>query len=78
MVEEFTGLIAKGYDAKTIARRGIGYKYIKEFLDGEYTRDAFIEKLTIAILRYAKRQRTWNKKYLLGKVPGIELHIVES
>jgi tRNA dimethylallyltransferase len=63
MIDEMKHLIAKGYDGKVIAKRGIEYKYIYEYLQGNYTFNELIEKLRIATWQYAKRQRTWNKKY---------------
>ena len=78
MIEEFTNLVSSGYDPKIIAKRGIEYKHISNYLAGKYTYEELIERLRIATWQYAKRQRTWNKKYLARKVPIDELHVVES
>lgn len=63
MIEEMEALIKKGYSGDVIAKRGIEYKHMFEYLKGNYTKEELVEKLRIATWQYAKRQRTWNKKY---------------
>lgn len=63
MIAEMQSLIAQGYDIATLAKRGIEYKWMAKYLEQEITYDELIEKLRIATWQYAKRQRTWNKKY---------------
>jgi len=44
------------------AMQAIGYKEIKEYLDGELTKEEAIEKVKMESRRYAKRQLTWFRK----------------
>ncbi len=63
MVQEMQSLIAQGYEIATLAKRGIEYKWMATYLEGTITFDELIERLRIATWQYAKRQKTWNKKY---------------
>ncbi len=63
MLQEMQSLIAQGYEIATLAKRGIEYKWMVVYLEGTITFDELIERLRIATWQYAKRQRTWNKKY---------------
>jgi tRNA dimethylallyltransferase len=63
MVQEMQSLIAQGYEITTLAKRGIEYKWMATYLEGTISFDELIERLRIATWQYAKRQRTWNKKY---------------
>ncbi len=63
MIQEMQSLIAQGYEIATLAKRGIEYKWMAKYLEQEITYDELVEKLRIATWQYAKRQRTWNKKY---------------
>jgi tRNA dimethylallyltransferase len=64
MVEEMQSLITQGYEIATLAKRGIEYKWMATYLEGTITFDELVERLRIATWQYAKRQRTWNKKYM--------------
>ena len=63
LVEEVQGLLDRGYDKSLPSMKGIGYKEIIGYLEGEYDLiDA--EELTMKNTRhYAKRQITWLKRY---------------
>jgi len=63
MLQEMQSLIAQGYEIATLAKRGIEYKWMATYLEGIITFDELIERLRIATWQYAKRQRTWNKRY---------------
>lgn len=63
MLQEMESLIAQGYEIAVIASKGIEYKWMTKYLEQEISYDELIEKLKIATWQYAKRQRTWNKKY---------------
>ena len=63
LVEEVTELLNKGYPKDLIAFKGLGYKEIIGYLEGEYTLDYAIEILKRDTRRYAKRQLTWFKRY---------------
>lgn len=65
MIEEVEQLLKDGADHKELFRLGLEYRYISLFLQKKITLDEMIEQLTNKIWRYAKRQETWNKKYLI-------------
>ncbi|MBE6039386.1 MAG: tRNA (adenosine(37)-N6)-dimethylallyltransferase MiaA [Clostridiales bacterium] len=63
LVDEVNGLLEQGYDPDLPSMKGIGYKEIIGFLNGEY--DLFDAKELIMknTRHYAKRQITWLKRY---------------
>ncbi len=63
LVDEVSGLLARGYGADLSSMKGIGYKEVIAFLNGEY--DLFDAKELIMknTRHYAKRQITWLKRY---------------
>lgn len=63
LVDEVNGLLEKGYDPDLPSMKGIGYKEVIGFLNGEY--DLFDAKELIMknTRHYAKRQLTWLKRY---------------
>lgn len=64
MIQEMESLIAQGYDLGVLAQKGIEYKYMAKYLEGKLNYDELVAALKIATWQYAKRQRTWNKKYM--------------
>lgn len=70
MLTEMSSLLQKGYTQKKIAERGIEYRYMSDYMDKKISYDELVQKLKTQIWRYAKRQKTWNKKYL-KKYPSI-------
>ncbi len=63
MLAEMESLIAEGYEIGLLASKGIEYKWMAKYLENEISYDELVERLRIATWQYAKRQRTWNKKY---------------
>ena len=63
LIEEVKGLLEKGYTKDMISMRGIGYKEIIKYFDGEYTLEEAIEIIKRDSRRYAKRQLTWFRRY---------------
>ena len=61
LIEE-TKKILNLYKEFPTAMQAIGYKEIKEYLDGELTKEEAIEKIKMESRRYAKRQLTWFRK----------------
>lgn len=61
LVKEVENLIKK-YPETPTAMQALGYKEIKEYLDGEITKEDSIEKIKQETRRYAKRQLTWFRK----------------
>ena len=76
LVDEVRGLLEKGYDPSLPSMKGIGYKEIIGYLNGEYDIvDA--QELTMKNTRhYAKRQITWLKRYDFAT--WVEIHKGET
>jgi tRNA dimethylallyltransferase len=64
MIDEVKHLIDQGYTADEMKRFGLEYEMIGRYLEGTCTEEEMKEKLIRKSFRYAKRQETWNKKYL--------------
>ena len=62
LINEVQDLLKK-YDNFPTAFQGLGYKEVKEYLDGKLTKEEMIEKIKQESRRYAKRQITWFKRY---------------
>lgn len=62
LINEVQDLLKK-YDNFPTAFQGLGYKEVKEYLDGKITKEDMIEKIKQESRRYAKRQITWFKRY---------------
>ena len=62
LVEEVKELLKK-YKEFPTAMQGLGYKEVKEYLEGTLTEEEMIEKIKQESRHYAKRQVTWFKKY---------------
>lgn len=63
LVEEVRSLTAMGLTAEDISMKGIGYKEIIEYLDGETTLEEAVFKIKKNTRHYAKRQLTWFRRY---------------
>ncbi|MBI3596489.1 MAG: tRNA (adenosine(37)-N6)-dimethylallyltransferase MiaA [Nitrospirae bacterium] len=59
LVDEVRGLIEKGYSAERPSMKGLGYRQIVGYLNGEYDQGEAIRRLQRDTQRYAKRQFTW-------------------
>jgi tRNA dimethylallyltransferase len=64
MLDECRNLLAQGVDPAWLERIGLEYRYMNRFLEGKLTYEEFVQTLKEKICQYAKRQDTWNKKYL--------------
>ena len=64
MVQEAKNLHAKGLSYPRMERLGLEYKYLALLLQNKITKKEFLDQLESAIWHYAKRQRTWFKKYI--------------
>ena len=62
LIDEVKSLLEKYKDFPT-AFQGLGYKEVKEYLDGILTKEEMIEKIKQETRRYAKRQLTWFRAY---------------
>lgn len=61
LIEEVQSIVAK-YKEYPTAMQALGYKEIKEYLDGNITKEEAVEKVKQETRRYAKRQLTWFRK----------------
>lgn len=64
MIDEVSRLHTEGVSWKRLENFGLEYKYIAEFLQNKITEKELREILETKIWQYAKRQRTWFKKFL--------------
>ncbi len=62
LIEEVSKLLKK-YNEFPTAMQGLGYKEVKEYLDGTINKEEMIEKVKQESRRYAKRQLTWFRTY---------------
>lgn len=61
LIDEVKFLLQK-YNEFPTAMQGLGYKEVKQYLDGELSEEEMIEKIKQESRRYAKRQFTWFRK----------------
>lgn len=62
MVEEAKDLLKGGITKEKLVYYGLEYKYLAEYLDGQYNYNDMFQKLNSAIHRFSKRQMTWFRK----------------
>ncbi|AFS78528.1 tRNA Delta(2)-isopentenylpyrophosphate transferase MiaA [Gottschalkia acidurici 9a] len=62
LINEVKVLLDKGYSEKLTSMKGIGYKEIIKYLNGEYSLEEAIDTLKRESRRYAKRQLTWFRR----------------
>jgi tRNA dimethylallyltransferase len=68
VIEEVASVLAEGHPADAPGLDGIGIKEAVEYLHGVRSRDSVAEAITIGTRQYAKRQQTWFRHQLTGKV----------
>ncbi len=66
MVAEVVGLLADGINAERLISLGLEYKYLTLFLLGKIDTETMKKYIVQKSFQYAKRQITWNNKYLLA------------
>jgi tRNA dimethylallyltransferase len=64
MIEEVERLLAEGITHEVLYRLGLEYRYISLYSQKKLSYEEMVEQLGFKIKQYAKRQETWNKKYL--------------
>lgn len=62
LVDEVAHLRDLGYNSSMQSMKGIGYKEILSYLEGEYAFSEAVEKIKKGSRNYAKRQLTWFRK----------------
>ena len=60
---EIRALLNMGISADDISMKGIGYKEMLSYINGEYGLDTAVELIKRNSRRFAKRQLTWFRKY---------------
>ena len=63
LVDEVKGLMDMGLKASDISMKGIGYKDVIDYLDGNTTLEEAIDTIKKNTRHYAKRQMTWLRRY---------------
>ena len=59
MLDEIRRLLGEGIPADDLIYYGLEYKYLTQYVLGEYGYDEMFRKLETAIHQFAKRQMTW-------------------
>ncbi len=62
LIEEVENLLHNGISQEQLIYFGLEYKFVTQFLTGNFTKEEMTEKLTIAIQQFAKRQMTYFRK----------------
>jgi tRNA dimethylallyltransferase len=63
MIKEVEILHKNGVPWDRLESLGLEYRYIANYVQGKISKEKMLEELEMAIWHYAKRQRTWFKKY---------------
>lgn len=63
MVAEVERLHDQGMSWKRLEALGLEYRYLALYLQNKISKQDMLAQLEMAIWHYAKRQRTWFKKY---------------
>ncbi len=63
LLKEVKHLLSMGYNHNTPAMKGIGYKELLSYLDGNSTLEEAVNDIKTNTRHYAKRQLTWFKRY---------------
>lgn len=71
LAEEVRGLLAAGYGPDLVSMRGLGYKELVPYVQGECTLEEAATELKKATRRFAKRQLTW----FHGQAQGLWLDV---
>jgi tRNA dimethylallyltransferase len=64
LIEEVRGLLDAWYSPQLQSMQGIGYKETVEYLSWHLSLEKLQELITIHTQQYAKRQRTWFRRYI--------------
>ena len=59
LLEEVRSLVDRGYDSKSTAMSGFGYREVAAYLRGEYGREEAVARYQQATRHYARRQESW-------------------
>ncbi|NOR45761.1 MAG: tRNA (adenosine(37)-N6)-dimethylallyltransferase MiaA [Candidatus Delongbacteria bacterium] len=62
MIDEAKNLLDMGISKDKLIYYGLEYKFLAEYLDGQYNYNDMYQKLNSAIHRFSKRQMTWFRR----------------
>jgi tRNA dimethylallyltransferase len=68
LIEEVAAVLAEGHPPAAPGLDGIGIREAVEYLHGRRTRESVAEAITIGTRQYAKRQQTWFRHQLGGRL----------
>lgn len=63
MVGEVAGLHKNGLSWERLESFGLEYKFISQYLQDKFDYDTMVDKLSTASYRFAKRQKTWFRRF---------------
>jgi tRNA dimethylallyltransferase len=72
LIEEVAAVLAEGHSPTAPGLDGIGVREAVEYLHGQRGRDTVADAITIGTRQYAKRQQTWFRHQLTGKVATLD------
>jgi tRNA dimethylallyltransferase len=75
LIEEVDNLLKNGLTPEQLIYYGLEYKFITEYLQGNWTKDELFERLNTAIHRFAKRQMTFFRSM---EKRGLEIHWING
>lgn len=75
LVDEAKKLLDSGVSSEMLVFYGLEYKFLAEYLAGEYSYNDMFQKLNSAIHRFSKRQMTWFRRMERN---GYEIHWLSS
>lgn len=67
LLSEVEALVSGGLKLDDISMKGIGYKELFDYINGDVSLETAIDNIKRNTRRYAKRQMTWFRKYQQGK-----------
>ena len=62
MIDEIQALLDSGIAPDDLIYYGLEYKFVTQYLQGEFSYNYMVEHLNIAIHQFAKRQMTWFRR----------------
>jgi len=74
LIEEVDALHKSGLSFEQLEYYGLEYKFVAQYLQGLMSKEALLEKLTIAIQQFAKRQMTYFRKM---EKDGLHIHWID-
>jgi tRNA dimethylallyltransferase len=72
LIEEVAAVLAEGHAPHSPGLDGIGIREAVEYLHGHRPRDTVAEAITVGTRQYAKRQETWFRHQLSGRVVTLD------